>query len=89
MKRFNLPKVIGASIVAVGLTLMPLTLPATAQNSPNSNTMAQAETAPDQEGDRDFDWGWLGLLGLAGLAGLRKKQEPSTQYRDPNSVGNR
>lgn len=79
MKRLNLPKVVGAGIVAVGLTLMPLTSPATAQNSADSNTIAQAETSSDQEGDRDFDWGWLGLLGLAGLAGLRKQD--STEYR--------
>jgi len=27
------------------------------------------QTTGDETGDRDFDWGWLGLLGLAGLAG--------------------
>jgi MYXO-CTERM domain-containing protein len=26
-------------------------------------------------GDRDQDWGWIGLLGLAGLLGLRRRTE--------------
>lgn len=37
-------------------------------------------------GDRDFDWGWLGLLGLAGLAGLSRKREEAVRYTEPNEM---
>lgn len=87
MKYFTLPKIVGAGVLTVGLALMPLTLPATAQNSVDENTAAPGERVADEEGDRDFDWGWLGLLGLIGLAGLKKQD--STEYRNPSDAGTR
>lgn len=87
MKYFTLPKMVGASVLTIGLALMPLTLPATAQNSVDENTTAPGERVATEEGDRDFDWGWLGLLGLIGLAGLKKQD--STEYRNPTDAGTR
>ncbi len=45
--------------------------------------MVPTDNTQTQTGDRDFDWGWLGLLGLAGLAGLAKKKEQPVTYREP------
>lgn len=87
MKYSTISKLVGAGILTAGLAIAPLTLPATAQNSVDSNTDTSEETVPGEQGDRDFDWGWLGLLGLIGLAGLRKQD--STEYRNPNSTDTR
>ncbi len=87
MKYSKISKLVGAGIVSLGIALVPLNLPATAQNSVDENTTAPGEQAAGEEGDRDFDWGWLGLLGLAGLAGLIKRD--STEYRNPNTADTR
>lgn len=81
MKRFYLFNAIGASVLAVTLAIAPSTLPANAQTDTTTTT-----TVGEDAGDRDFDWGWLGLLGLIGLAGLARKPEESARYRDPNEV---
>lgn len=99
MKHSNLSKILGSGVLALSLAVLPSTLPASAQTStsPTTTTTSPTTTTTDPntstttttyrtEGDRDFDWGWLGLLGLAGLAGLRRREEP-TRYRDPNAVG--
>lgn len=87
MKRNALSKVIGAGVLSLGLATLPLTMPAGAQTDVTTDTTA-VDTTPLQvsEGDRDFDWGWLGLLGLIGLAGLAKKPEETVRYRDPDEV---
>ncbi len=95
MKRhFN--KVIGASVLAASLSVLPLSMSAQAQTNTGggtgtSNTTTTTGTTNDGTYTRDkgFDWGWLGLLGLAGLAGLagKKRTEEPTRYRDPNAVG--
>lgn len=90
-----LAKLVGVSALALGLTVLPSTLPASAtatDPAAPTTTDAPVNTAPadvndDVEGDRDFDWGWLGLLGLIGLAGLtRKNDETVTRYREPDEV---
>lgn len=101
MKRSNLTKFVGAGVLTLGMTIMPLTLPAFAQTdttSPGAGDAMQSPGAGDamgndgsaevagEQGDRDFDWGWLGLLGLGGLAGLAKRNEP-VRYQDPNVAG--
>jgi MYXO-CTERM domain-containing protein len=101
MKRSNLSKFVGAGILALGVTVIPLNLPASAQTDTTSPATGDAMQSPatgdamgtdatadvaGEQGDRDFDWGWLGLLGLAGLAGLAKRNEP-VRYQDPNVVG--
>lgn len=87
MKTSHLSKLVGASVLSISLGILPLATPASAQNnaapgtSVDNNTIAQGETVAGESGDRDFDWGWLGLLGLAGLAGLKggSKQKNSAQ----------
>lgn len=97
MKRSDLSKLIGASVVGLGIAVLPLSMPVSAQTdtAPGTTTAPDAtttETAPTQTtadtntGDRDFDWGWLGLIGLAGLAGLSRKHEEPVRYRDPDPV---
>lgn len=96
MKRSNLSKLIGASAIGLGIAMLPLSMPVSAQTDTAPGTTAPdatTQTAPIQgtedvnTGDRDFDWGWLGLIGLAGLAGLSRKSEEPTRYRDPDPVG--
>ena len=90
MKYSILAKAVGASILRLRL----MTLPATAQ-APTDTAPGGTTTAPDggtmgttgtttEGGDRDFDWGWLGLIGLAGLGGLARKREEPVRYRDPD-----
>jgi hypothetical protein len=57
----------------------------TAPDTTAPGTTTTPDATVDTRGDRDFDWGWLGLIGLAGLAGLmRKNDDRSTvTYRDP------
>jgi hypothetical protein len=92
MKRqFN--KVIGASVLAASLSILPLSMSANAQTTiDNGASTGTTTTTTTQDGtyrDNNFDWGWLGLLGLIGLAGLagKKRTEETTRYRDPNAVG--
>lgn len=91
MKR-NLTTAIGAGALTLSMAVLPLTLPASAQNTtePGVTTSPNTTTNTTTYEDNNFDWGWLGLLGLLGLAGLagRGRREEATRYRDPNtSVG--
>lgn len=79
MKISTLTKALFASAIALGVTALPFSLPASAQVDP-----APAQTDTDTEDD-GFDWGLLGLLGLIGLAGLARKPEERTVYRDPRT----
>jgi hypothetical protein len=89
MKRqFN--KVIGASLLAASLSILPLSMGAQAQTTTDGTTTTTTGVNNDTAyRDNGFDWGWLGLLGLVGLAGLagKKRNEEPTRYRDPNAVG--
>ncbi|MBD2741672.1 WGxxGxxG family protein [Coleofasciculus sp. FACHB-1120] len=101
MKVSNLPKLLSAGVLAASVALVPMTLPASAQTDTTTSPDTTTNTAPDTttttpnqgvtttnyEGDRDFNWGWLGLLGLAGLAGLSgRKNDERVAYRDPNEA---
>jgi hypothetical protein len=93
MKRTTLSKFVGAGVLSMSLAMGTLVLPSSAQTGTTTGTdtttgTTQTTTDTTQQGDRDFDWGWLGLLGLLGLAGLAKKtsHEP-TRYREPGEVG--
>lgn len=79
MKSFHFLKLIGLGILSLSMAVLPLTIPASAQDAPANRTTT---TAPSKI---DSNWGLLGLLGLIGLAGLagRKREEP-TRYRDPS-----
>lgn len=83
-------RAVWASIFALSLTTLPLTIPASAQTnnsgratSPNTTVDRNYDTSRDNRG---FDWGWVGLLGLIGLAGLNRKPERNQAYSDPNEV---
>lgn len=83
----NFTKFVGASLITLSASILPLTLPAQAQvNQPGAQPVVPETTVED---DRGFDWGWLGLIGLLGLAGLagRGRSNEPTRYRDPNAVG--
>ncbi len=95
MKSSNLSKFVGAGVLTLSMAVLPLTLPASATGTTgdtttgttgNTTTTTTTQGTDAATGDRDFDWGWLGLLGLAGLAGLAKRSEP-VRYQDPNPVG--
>ncbi|MBD2103749.1 WGxxGxxG family protein [Leptolyngbya sp. FACHB-261] len=94
MKLSDVSKLVGVGALSLSLSVLPSTLPVSAQtnntttdpNSPTLDSTPLQETDP-VEGDRDFDWGWLGLLGLAGLAGLARKKEEPVRYREPDVVG--
>ena len=94
MKRTTLSKFVGAGVLSMSLAMGTLAMPSYAQTGSGTTTGTDTTTGTTQtavdnteQGDRDFDWGWLGLLGLLGLAGLAKKtsHEP-TRYREPGEV---
>ncbi len=73
MNRSSLAKFVGAGVISLGLAITPLTLPATAQNTAETDSPT-LDTTPLQETENDFNnFGWLGLLGLIGLAKLFPK----------------
>lgn len=97
MKLSNLSKAVGAGVLSLSLAVLPSSLPVSAQTSSDTTSPAAGTTEGGTQtqgtnsaetGDRDFDWGWLGLIGLAGLAGLSGKREEPTRYRDPGTTGN-
>ncbi|AFZ32056.1 hypothetical protein Glo7428_3587 [Gloeocapsa sp. PCC 7428] len=93
MKRSQLSKIFGASVLGLSLAVLPSTLPVSAQttNTAPGTTDTTTTTAPTTttttETNDGFDWGWLGLIGLAGLAGLAGRKSEPTRYREPDTVG--
>lgn len=97
LKPLNLSKIVGVGVLSLSMTILPLGLSVSAQESPSPGSTGEGTqmtetpgaqmTETPESGDRDFDWGWLGLIGLAGLAGLARKREEPTRYRDPNATG--
>ncbi|MDQ3255199.1 MAG: WGxxGxxG-CTERM domain-containing protein [Acidobacteriota bacterium] len=82
MRFCTLRNLIRASIFALGLSVLPSIMSASAQT--NTNTASTTATTPSTrvvERDDDTDFGWLGLLGLAGLAGLLRKPQQVTVDR--------
>jgi LPXTG-motif cell wall-anchored protein len=84
MKISSLSKLIGAGVIAASLAVVPLSVPAQAQNTaPDTTTQQNGSvdaTGPINDNtnrDDNNDLGWFGLLGLTGLAGLlgRKRRE--------------
>jgi MYXO-CTERM domain-containing protein len=56
------------------------TVPGTDMNSPS-----RTDT---NNGDRGFNFGWLGLVGLAGLLGLRHHNNRVDRYDDTRNINN-
>lgn len=73
MKDFRLVKAISVGILSLGLTTIPFSISASAQDA----------TSPDIDvvEDVEFDWGWLGLLGLLGLAGLAGRNRSDQHHQ--------
>lgn len=81
--KHSLSKTIGASLIAMSVAVLPLSLPAAATTTyPNTTTTTVQETREDNN-----NWGWLGLLGLIGLAGLFRQPKRAVAYRDPADPG--
>jgi hypothetical protein len=93
MKISSVSKFVGAGVIAASLAVVPLTLPAQAQNTaPNTTTQpnSNVDAGPIRDNtERDNnDWGWLGLLGLIGLAGLARKDRKESVHHvntDPHA----
>lgn len=86
-------KIVGASILAASVTLLPLTLPVSAQTDTQPSTTTEDKTSPTfdttpfQETKNDNNnWGWLGLLGLIGLANLFRKPKEPVRYTEPDTT---
>ncbi|MCA1992042.1 MAG: WGxxGxxG-CTERM domain-containing protein [Coleofasciculus sp. S288] len=82
MKFSSVSKFLGAGAIAASLVVVPLTLPAQAQdNAPDTTAQpVPPNPLPEHTERDDRDWGWLGLLGLAGLAGLAGRKRPETVH---------
>ncbi|WP_088891409.1 WGxxGxxG family protein [Leptolyngbya ohadii] len=94
----KLSKMIGASALALSLSVLPATIASattttgttdtttTTDTTAVPNTTADTTPAADVESNDGFDWGWLGLLGLIGLAGLagKKRDDQAVHYREPD-----
>lgn len=87
MKRSYIPQIIGSGVLAASLAFVP-SIPVQAQNNtaPDTNNNAPSQDIRQTRGDRDFNWGWLGLLGLAGLAGLSRQREEAVDYKEPDQI---
>lgn len=94
MKHSNLSKIVGSGVLIASLSLLPL-VPASAQQSGNTTDSTQAspgdtavyDNGVTDQGERTFDWGWVGLLGLIGLAGrLAKKRTEERHYSEPDQM---
>ncbi|MHC5734258.1 WGxxGxxG family protein [Nostoc sp.] len=91
VKRFNVSKIIGSTVLALSLATLPTLLPASAQTTATPDGTVTDTTTDRTATDgnyQDGDWGLLGLLGLFGLLGCKSRKDNDTVgYRDPNVVG--
>jgi MYXO-CTERM domain-containing protein len=91
VKRFNVSKILGSTVLALSLATLPTVLPASAQTTTTPDATVTDTTTDDTTTDRNYrdgDWGLLGLLGLFGLFGRKsRKADDNVAYRDPNAVG--
>ncbi len=91
MKRFNISKILGSTVLALSLATLPTVLPASAQTTATPDATINDTTTDRTTTDRNYqdgDWGLLGLLGLFGLFGRKsRKADDTVGYRDPNVAG--
>ena len=83
---------VGAGVIAASLALLPLTLPAHAQNNTSDpstqrtgNVDATGPISDNTDRDDNNDLGWFGLIGLAGLAGLAGKKRRETVHHSSSN----
>ncbi|MEH2243792.1 WGxxGxxG family protein [Nostoc sp.] len=91
MKRFNLSKILGSSVLALSLATLPTVLPASAQTTTTPDATVTNTTTDRTATDGNYrhrDWGLLGLLGLFGLFGRKSRRDNETVgYGDSNVAG--
>jgi hypothetical protein len=91
MKRFQLSHVVGSTVLALSLAVVPSVLPASAQTTTNPDGTVTDTTTTDRpltDGNyADGDWGLLGLLGLFGLFGRKSRRHDDTAYSNRDVVG--
>lgn len=84
--------IIGTSIIATSIAIIPVTSPASAQTTTTPGTTTTERSYEDTD---NGNWGLWGLAGLAGLFGLvgskrrddhnrRTMSDDATVYRDPS-----
>ncbi len=90
MKQSSAIELIGASIIAASIVVVPMTLPAAAQvSTPRTESQGTTTTTYENRTDDRGLWGLAGLAGLLGLLGRRKESHSDTRndapaYRDPS-----
>jgi hypothetical protein len=67
-----------AGILAVGLAILPMTMPAEAQQR---DPIPSETRRTDTRNETGFPWGLLGLTGLFGLAGLKRNHTLTERRR--------
>jgi MYXO-CTERM domain-containing protein len=91
VKRSNLSKLVGTSLLVASLLTLPATMRASAQTGTNTGTdttttVNDASRATDNN-FADGDWGLMGLLGLFGLLGRRSRKSVENTAYDRDAVG--
>jgi MYXO-CTERM domain-containing protein len=86
MQKTRFSTLLGASVLASSLLVLPITPSTLAQTMTPTPEPRRVETVVER--DNTGLWGLLGLVGLVGLAGLRRRPEPEpvrvyTDTRDP------
>ena len=66
-------------LTALMVGMISITIPAPAQNSPETRATTEANS------DDDTNYSWIGLLGLIGLAGLVKRNKDVHYGREANT----
>lgn len=89
VKRSNLSKAFGTSVLVLGLATLPVTLPALAQTTTTTTdgTTTTVDNAATDRNYSDGDWGLMGLLGLFGLLGRKNRKHNDTVTYDRDAVG--
>ncbi|MHC5938018.1 WGxxGxxG family protein [Nostoc sp.] len=90
MKRFNISKIFGSSVLALSLATLPTVLPASAQTTTTPDATVTDTTTNRTATDRNYrdgDWGLLGLLGLFGLFGRKSRRANDTVGYGDSNVG--
>jgi hypothetical protein len=93
MKKSSSIALLGGSILATVVAIVPMTSPAAAQvNTPRTGTQDTGTTTTyERNDDKSGLWGLAGLAGLLGFLGRNKEEDRRTTrrddtpvYRDPN-----
>ena len=87
MKRVSFVSWIQAGVLAVGLLLMPLAMPTSAQVQDNTPVPNVKNVEGNYNRGYAGLWGLAGLLGLAGLAGRRRAPAPERSYTERETHG--